>query len=160
VSPRVRGDSVHPRLQSGASARPLNFTVRARVPRIEHIALWTEDIERLVSFYAEHFGALVGPKYANPSKGFESRFVTFQSGARLEVMKTSALRPATHEPGVHRIGLTHLALSVGSENRVDELTATLRDAGFTVEAGPRRTGDGYYESVVLDPDGNRLELTV
>ena len=127
---------------------------------IEHVALWTEDIERLAKFYAEYFGAIVGSKYTNPSKGFESRFLTFQSGARLELMKTSTLRPATYEPGVQRMGMTHLALSLGSETRVDELTASLRAAGFAVEDGPRWTGDGYYESVVLDPDGNRLELTV
>jgi lactoylglutathione lyase len=130
------------------------------VARIEHIAMWTEDIERLAKFYAQYFGASVGPKYANRSKGFESQFLTFQNGARLELMKTSALRPLKYEPGIHRMGLTHLALSLGSENRVDELTATLREAGCKVEDGPRRTGDGYYESVILDPDGNRLELTV
>jgi lactoylglutathione lyase len=130
------------------------------VPRIEHIALWTPDVERLASFYAEYFGATVGTKYSNPTKGFESRFLTFQGGARLELMKTSTLRPVAHEPGVQRMGITHLALSLGSESRVDELTATLREAGFTIADGPRRTGDGYYESVVLDPDGNRLELTV
>lgn len=128
--------------------------------RIEHIALWTEDIERLASFYADYFGATVGPKYANPSKGFESRFLTFQTGTRLELMKTSMLRPLKYEPGIHRMGMTHLAFSLGSENHVAELTATLRNAGFAVEDGPRRTGDGYYESVILDPDGNRLELTV
>ena len=130
------------------------------MPRIEHIAVWTNDIDRLASFYAEYFGATVGAKYANPSKGFESRFLTFQDGARLELMKTSMLRPVAHERGVQRMGITHLALSLGSESRVDELTATLGAAGFTVADGPRRTGDGYYESVVLDPDGNRLELTV
>jgi lactoylglutathione lyase len=130
------------------------------VPRIEHIALWTQDIERLASFYAEYFGATIGAKYANPSKGFESRFLSFQDGPRLELMKTSTLRPVAHEPGVQRMGITHLALSLGSEGRVDELTSTLREAGFTVADGPRRTGDGYYESVILDPDGNRLELTV
>ena len=137
-----------------------NFTVRAGVARIEHIALWTEDIERLARFYAQYFGASVGPKYSNPSKGFESRFLTFENGARFELMKTSTLRPVRYEPGIQRMGLTHLALSLGSENRVDELTATLREAGFVVADGPRRTGDGYYESVILDPDGNRLELTV
>jgi lactoylglutathione lyase len=126
---------------------------------IEHVALWTEDIERLAAFYARYFGARVGANYANPSRGFESRFVRFENGARLELMKTTQLRPAEHEPGAQRMGLTHLALSVGSEQRVDELTAALRDAGFVIESGPRRTGDGYYESVVLDPDGNRLELT-
>jgi lactoylglutathione lyase len=129
------------------------------MPRIEHVALWTEDIDRLARFYTEYFGASIGPKYANSSKGFESRFLTFQGGARLELMKTSVLRPMERDSGVNRVGLTHLAFSLGSENRVDELTATLRDAGFGVKDGPRRTGDGYYESVVNDPDGNRLELT-
>jgi lactoylglutathione lyase len=129
------------------------------VPRIEHIALWTDDIERLSRFYAEYFGADIGPKYANRSKGFESRFLTFQGGARLELMQTSVLRPVQYEPGIQRMGLTHLAFSLGSEDRVDELTATLREAGFRVEDGPRRTGDGYYESVIIDPDGNRIELT-
>jgi lactoylglutathione lyase len=130
------------------------------VARIEHVALWTEDLERLANFYAEYFGATIGAKYSNSSKGFESRFLTFQGGARLELMKTTTLRPTAYQPGVQRMGMTHLALSVGSEGRVDELTATLRAAGIAVEDGPRRTGDGYYESVVLDPDGNRLELTV
>jgi len=130
------------------------------VPRIEHVALWTEDIDRLVRFYTEYFGASIGPKYANSSKGFESRFLTFQDGARLELMKTAVLRPMERDSGVNRMGLTHLAFSLGSENRVDELTATLREAGFGVKEGPRRTGDGYYESVVIDLDGNRLELTV
>jgi len=130
------------------------------VPRIEHIALWTEDIERLANFYAQYFGATVGAMYANHAKGFESRFLTFETGARLELMKTSTLRPERHQPGGHRMGMTHLALSLGSEHRVDELTAALREAGFAIEDGPRWTGDGYYESVILDPDGNRVELTV
>jgi len=130
------------------------------VPRIEHVALWTEDIERLARFYAQYFGASVGPKYANTSKGFESRFLTFEDGARLELMKTTTLQPLKCEPGLHRMGLTHLALSLGSESRVNELTTALRRAGVAVQDGPRRTGDGYYESVILDPDGNRVELTV
>src|SRR5579863_5548527 len=128
--------------------------------RVEHIALWTDDIDRLASFYAAYFGATVGARYTNSSKGYESRFLTFESGARLELMKTSTLRPTVHAPGEQRMGLTHLAISVGAEARVDELTGLLRTAGYAIVDGPRRTGDGYYESVVLDPDGNRLELTV
>ena len=128
--------------------------------RIEHIAVWTDDIGRLAGFYAKYLGAHIGPLYANPGKGYESRFLTFDSGARLELMKTSTLRPVVHEPGAQRMGLTHLAISLGSERRVDELTGELREAGFAVVDGPRRTGDGYYESVFLDPDGNRIELTV
>jgi lactoylglutathione lyase len=129
------------------------------VARVEHIALWTDDIERLAAFYSKYLGASVGPKYLNVPKGFESRFLTFESGARLELMKTSTLRPQRVDPGAQRMGLTHLAFSLGTERRVDELTGLLRHAGFPIEDGPRRTGDGYYESVVLDPDGNRVELT-
>ena len=128
--------------------------------RIEHIALWTDDIDRLAGFYAGYFGAGVGPLYTNPARGYESRFLTFDGGARLELMKTSMFRPVGLQPGAQRMGLTHLAISLGEERRVDELTGVLRQAGFAVVDGPRRTGDGYYESVVLDPDGNRVELTV
>ena len=132
----------------------------AAVARIEHVALWTDDIEQLAQFYATYLGAGVGPLYANPAKGYESRFLTFASGARLELMRTSKLKPARYERGAQRMGLTHLAISLGAEGRVDELTGVLREAGFAILDGPRRTGDGYYESVVLDPDGNRIELTV
>lgn len=140
--------------------RPLTLTVRAAVVRIEHIALWTEDIEPLAAFYAKYFGASIGPRYTNPSRGYQSRFLTFEGGARLELMNTTTLRPIRHDAGDQRMGLTHLAISLGAESRVDELTDLLRRAGFPVLDGPRRTGDGYYESVVLDPDGNRVELTV
>jgi len=130
------------------------------VVRIEHIALWTDDIERLAGFYAKYLGAGVGSLYANPAKGYESRFLTFGSGARLELMRSSTLTPVRYQQGAQRMGLTHLAIALGAERRVDELTQQLREAGFAVLDGPRRTGDGYYESVVLDPDGNRIELTV
>jgi lactoylglutathione lyase len=126
--------------------------------RIEHVALWTEDIERLAAFYSTYLGARVGQSYVNASKGFESRFLSFEGGARMELMKTSSLGPVRYERGAERLGLTHLAFSLGGESRVDELTERLRRDGFTVIDGPRRTGDGYYESVVLDPDGNRIEL--
>lgn len=126
---------------------------------IEHIALWTTDIERCVGFYATYFGATLGSRYENSAKGFESAFLTFDTGARLEVMRTTTLSPLPAEPGAQRMGLTHLAISVGSEQGVDDLTHRLREDGFAVVDGPRRTGDGYYESVVLDEDGNRVEIT-
>lgn len=128
--------------------------------RIEHVALWTKDIERLCSFYETWFGGSAGSPYVNESKGFSSCFLTFPSGARMEIMKSTDLT----SPEEGRTGLlpgyAHVAFSAGSENSVDILTASLREAGHTVLDGPRRTGDGYYESVVLDPDGNRVEITV
>jgi lactoylglutathione lyase len=134
--------------------------LRLRVARRKGVCARTLERRFCATDQLKRFGASIGPKYANSSKGFESRFLTFQDGARLELMKTALLRPMERDSGANRMGLTHLAFSLGSENRVDELTATLREAGFGVKEGPRRTGDGYYESVVIDPDGNRLELTV
>ncbi|MDQ8023624.1 MAG: VOC family protein [Moraxellaceae bacterium] len=128
--------------------------------RIEHVALWARDLDGLCAFYQRVFGAQVGAPYENPAKGFRSRFLDFGAGARIELMSTSTLNPVEHAPGAQRMGLTHLAISLGSEAAVDQLTAQLRAEGLAVLDGPRRTGDGYYESVVLDPEGNRLELTV
>jgi lactoylglutathione lyase len=127
--------------------------------RIEHVAMWTRDLEGLAAFYARYFAAEVGPKYTNSAKGFESRFLSFGSGPRLELMRTTAVQLAEPAPGAQRMGLTHLAVSVGSRQRVDELTTALKADGFAVVDGPRQTGDGYYESVVLDPEGNRIEVT-
>jgi len=127
--------------------------------RIDHVALWTTDIERCKAFYTKYFGAVAGAPYVNSAKGFESCFLSFADGARIEVMTTSTFAPLMIEPGVQRMGLTHLAISVGSEDKVNELTQLLRGDGFPIQDGPRRTGDGYYESVVLDPEGNRIEIT-
>jgi lactoylglutathione lyase len=127
--------------------------------RIDHVALWTSDLERCQQFYVAYFGASAGSRYVNARKGFESCFLSFADGARIEAMQTTTLSPVALEPGAQRMGLTHLAISVGSEQAVDKLTARLRDDGFPILDGPRRTGDGYYESVTLDPDGNRIEIT-
>ncbi|MDD2926978.1 VOC family protein [Rhodoferax sp.] len=128
--------------------------------RIEHIALWTADLARCRHFYVTYFGATAGAGYRNASKGFASCFLSFADGARIELMTTSMLSPVEIPPGAQRMGLTHLAISVGSEQQVDALTQRLKDDGFVILDGPRRTGDGYYESVTLDPDGNRIEITV
>jgi lactoylglutathione lyase len=130
------------------------------VSRIEHIALWTRDIERLRDFYVRHFGARAGAQYRNAARDFDSCFLEFDGGARLELMRTCQIGLVTPEAGAQRHGLTHLAISVGSQARVDQLTRVLRDSGHAVLDGPRRTGDGHYESVVLVPDGNRVEITV
>lgn len=132
--------------------------VRAMI-RIDHVALWTPNLERLAAFYVAYFGGAPGAPYSNPAKGFESRFVAFEDGGRLELMKTTSLGPVAPAPGAQRMGLTHFAMAVGSEKQVDALTARLKADGYAVIDGPRRTGDGYYESVVLDPDGNRVEIT-
>jgi lactoylglutathione lyase len=128
--------------------------------KIEHVAVWTEDIDRLTDFYVKYFDAQVESRYRNPSKGFKSSFLIFSSGARLEVMHTTSETLTSVSPGTQRIGLTHLAIAVGSEQAVDQMTYLLQSDGFMVLEGPRRTGDGYYETVVLDPDGNRIEITV
>ena len=126
--------------------------------RLEHAALWTRDLERMRAFYERHFGARAGARYASATRpGFVSYFLTFPSGgARLELMTLPALDAATGAP---TSGYAHLALSVGSRAAVDALTARLREAGVRVVSGPRETGDGYYEAVVEDPDGNALEIT-
>lgn len=127
---------------------------------IEHMAIWTKNLEGLRTFYETYFGATADPKYVNPRKGFESYFLTFASGARLELMQMPAIPVSLNDPERQFTGFIHLAFATGSEAEVDALTQRLSTAGYQVVDGPRRTGDGYYESSVLDPDGNRLEITV
>jgi lactoylglutathione lyase len=126
--------------------------------KIEHIAIWVNDLERMKQFYENYFGAVAGKKYHNPSNNFTSYFLSFAHGARMEIMhRPDILRKnLSHES----LGFTHLALSLGSKEKVDLLTEELHDDGYEVVGYPRTTGDGYYESVVKDPEGNMLELTV
>ncbi len=125
--------------------------------RLEHAAIWTEDLEALRAFYERHLGARAGARYRN-ARGFTSYFLSFDGGARVELMSLPALAAAPADRAAPRPGLAHLAFTVGDEAAVDALTARLEAAGVRVTGRPRRTGDGYYESVVLDPDGNALEL--
>jgi len=127
---------------------------------IEHVAIWTRDVERLRAFYERYFQARPGRKYVNSRNRFESYFLEFTAGARLELMSMPAIPDSRNDANEQYLGLIHLAFSTGSEERVDRLTRLLQDDGYTVVDGPRRTGDGYYESVVFDPDGNRIEITV
>ena len=123
--------------------------------RIDHIALCVRDLEAMRDFYAEHFGAAVGKLYHNPRTGLRTYFLSFAGGARVELMQ----KPDALPGGVElREGWAHLSFTLGSRGAVDAATERLRAAGCTVESGPRVTGDGYYESCVLDPEGNRVEL--
>jgi len=126
---------------------------------IEHVAIWTRDPERLRSFYETYFDAVAGPRYENPRKQFMSYFLSFRSGARLELMSVPTLRDDNGGAKPPAIGYAHLAMTVGDESSVDALTERLRADGYRVLDGPRRTGDGYYESVIADPDGNHIEIT-
>lgn len=128
--------------------------------QIEHIAIWTSDLERMKEFYETYFQAKVGSKYRNPAKQFESYFLSFSSRTRVELMTMPGIQKARGYSSAQYHGYTHISFSTGSEVGVDELTKQLQQDGFQVVDGPRHTGDGYYESVVLDPDGNRVEISV
>ena len=160
--------------------------------KIEHVAIWVRDIDKVCEFYRKYFGGVVHPIYHNPTKQFTSRFITFDAGARLEIMhrpdiciernvgtvemfhvKHAIASVATgcshtgmtehehvgHEVSQH-LGFTHLSFSVGSKEEVDHLTQQMSSDGVSIVGQPRTTGDGYYESVVLDPEGNRIEITI
>ena len=135
--------------------------------KIEHIAIWVKDIEKVCEFYRKYFGGVVHPIYHNPTKQFTSRFVTFDDGARLEVMHRPDIAVrieynVSHETlsDIQHLGFTHLSFSVGSKEEVDRLTQQMSSDGISVVGQPRTTGDGYYESIVLDPEGNRIEITI
>ncbi len=127
--------------------------------KIEHIALWTSDLEKMKFFYTQFFGAKAGEKYHNPTKNYTSYFLSFEDGARLELMHIPSIPLNKNDLQAQYLGLIHFAMAVGSEAKVNELTETLRREGYEVIGEPQWTGDGYYESVVLDPENNRIEIT-
>ena len=125
--------------------------------KIEHVAVWVRDLEQAKGFYQTYFGAVPNEKYISASREFESYFLCFESDSRLEIMwspEVSKINDQKH------LGFAHIAISVGSEDEVVSLTNRLRKAGFTIKSEPRQTGDGYFESVVLDPDGNPIEISI
>lgn len=127
---------------------------------IDHVALWTDNLELLKAFYERHFGGKANALYENPSTGFRSYFITFRSGSRLELMQRPGI-PANANDTVTKqhVGLIHLAFGMKTTAEVDAKAKELRDAGIPILRGPRITGDGYYEFETLDPDNNRLEVT-
>lgn len=122
---------------------------------IEHIAIWVKDLEKMREFYCKYFDGVSNQKYENKVKGFESYFVSFDSFTRIELMKRKDIEERVYKD---ILGLAHLAFKIGSKEKVNELTEILRKDGYKIVGEPRTTGDGYYESVILDPEGNRVEL--
>lgn len=127
--------------------------------RITHIAIWTNNLENLKNFYLEYFNGKSNQKYRNINKGFESYFISFDDGAKLELMSKIDIYEEKNKITKEYLGICHFAISVGSKQMVKELTEVLRRDGYLVIGEPRTTGDGFYESVVLDPDKNRIEIT-
>ena len=126
--------------------------------RIEHLAMYVSDLKAAKEFFIKYFDAMPNDGYENKSKGFRSYFLTFDGGARLELMQKPQMENA--EKTLNRTGYIHLAFSTGSREKVDELTARLKADGYEVLSGPRTTGDGYYESCVAGIEGNQIEITV
>jgi lactoylglutathione lyase len=127
--------------------------------QIEHLALWVQDLEAMKDFYLNYFDVVSGPKYTNDAKRFAAYFINFgESRTRLELMTHPDIQPYEGKRG-YGMGLAHFAISVGGKDKVDALTERLRKDNFTIFSEPRTTGDGYYESVVLDPEGNYVEIS-
>lgn len=128
--------------------------------KIEHLAIWTNQLEVMKDFYCKYFDGSSNDKYVNQKNEFESYFISFDEGTRLELMHTTGIVEQESFEMIASLGLTHFAVSVGSELAVTRLTEQLRNDGFTISSDIRMTGDGYLESVILDPDGNCVEITV
>ena len=126
--------------------------------RIEHLALYVNDLEAARIFFVKFLGGISNDGYYNNKTGFKSYFISFDDGARLEIMNKPGLVDA--EKDLNRTGYAHIAFSVGSRKIVDELTEKIKAAGYEVVSGPRVTGDGYYESCIVAIEGNQIEITV
>ena len=127
--------------------------------RIDHIAIWTYDLDRLRDFYMHYFDATSSEIYYNHSKEFRSYFILFDGDCRIEIMEMPKIGKSRNDPSKAYTGFAHFAIKVGSRNEVDRLTEEIRTDGYKIISEPRTTGDGYYESIVLDPDGNKMEIT-
>ena len=126
--------------------------------KIDHIAFWVEDLERMKKFYQQYLHMECNEKYENKHKAFSSYFLSYGNGARIEIMHRPDIPEQEGRKGLAN-GPAHLAISVGSRIRVDQLTELLRRDGFEIIGEPRITGDGFYESIIADPEGNHLEIT-
>ena len=125
---------------------------------IEHIAMYVRDLEKARDFFVSYLEGKPNEGYHNVKTGFRSYFISFEDGCRLELMQHPDMIDG--EKNLRRTGFVHVAFSLGSKERVDALTARLRDDGYPVLSGPRITGDGYYESCILSLEDNQIELTI
>ena len=125
---------------------------------VEHIAMYVCELEKARMFFVKYFGAVSNEGYHNPKTDFRSYFLSFDHGARLEIMNKPLMRDDAKTE--NRTGYVHIAFSVGSKAAVEELTERLRADGYEVISGPRTTGDGYYESCIVGIEGNLVEITV
>ena len=128
--------------------------------KIDHIAIWVRDLEKIRIFYETYFGAKSNDIYFNSKHEFSSYFLTFEGATRLELMQMPSIPESLNNPYKQSIGFVHLAMSVGSKEKVITLTTRLASDGYEVLGDPRYTGDGYFESTILDPEKNRIEITV
>lgn len=126
--------------------------------KIEHIAMYVNDLDATKKFFEKYFGAVSNSGYHNMKTDFRSYFLTFSDGARLEIMSKPAMTDVGQD--LQQTGYIHIAFSVGSKEKVDELTEQLRRDGYEVISGPRITGDGYYESCIVGIEGNQIEITI
>ncbi|SDI75608.1 lactoylglutathione lyase [Pseudobutyrivibrio sp. 49] len=126
--------------------------------KIEHVAMYVNNLEAARDFFVNYLGGKSNDGYHNKNTDFRSYFISFEDGARLEIMNKPGM--VDIDKPLNRTGLIHIAFSVGSKEKVDELTSKLKEDGFEVISGPRTTGDGYYESCIVGIEGNQIEITV
>ena len=125
--------------------------------RIEHVAMYVNDLEATKDFFVKYFNATSNEGYHNKTTDFRSYFLNFDDGARLEIMNKPQMKD--DEKSLNRTGFVHIAFSLGSKKAVDELTEKLKNDGYAFISGPRTTGDGYYESCIIGIEGNQIEIT-
>ena len=124
--------------------------------RIEHVAMYVNDLEATKDFFVKYFNATSNEGYHNKTTDFRSYFLNFDDGARLEIMNKPQMKD--DEKSLNRTGFVHIAFSLGSKKAVDELTEKLKDDGYTIISEPRTTGDEYYESCIIGIEGNQIEI--
>lgn len=125
--------------------------------KIDHVAMYVRDLEAVKDFFVRFFGAVSNEMYHNPRTGLKSYFLSFEDGTKLEIMFRPDMTERSKE--LCQAGYIHLAFSAGSKAQVDRLTSSLQAQGYAVLSGPRFTGDGFYESCILGPEGNQIEIT-